>query len=166
MKRYIRAYTEDVFCMSKITKEFAIPEIAPLIGEYVYFSESNSSHGPRIKFYGGTKQTSKTKDAPTLKFDNWGNCELELAPWMNRQNCPNAFDYKLLSKLEKFVVNYLPILLLVWFEHLDEAVALEYFHGNIALVRVLNSIDYELPVSIVSLQELDAYCRQHNLYKF
>ena len=166
MKRYIRSDTEDIFCMSKLTKEYAIPEIANLIGDYVYFSENNSSHGPRIKFYGGTKQTSKTKDAPTLKFTKDGDCELELAPWMDKQNCPNAFNNRLLSNLEKFVNQYLAILLLVWFEHLDEAAALEYFHGHISFEQLITAISYEIPSAVVTLEDLDSYCRANDLYKF
>lgn len=164
MKRYIRNQ-EDIFAMSKILKKYAIPEISDDIGNFIYFSESNSLHSPRIKFYGGSVETASTQNAPSLAFNNSGECELELANWMNKKNCPNAFDDEYLAHLENFVRNNLPILLLVWFHHLDEGDALAYFHGQITLQDLLNDIDVDIS-EIHSLNELDKFCRSNNLYKF
>lgn len=168
MKRLIRAIraTEDIFAMSKIVDKYAIPSISKEIGKFVYFSPSNSSHGPRIKFYGGSKETSSTMDAPTLAYTTEGQCTLELADWMNRKNCPNAFDQDYLSNLESFVQHNKAILLLVWFKHLDEADALAYFHGQISFTDLLSNIDFVVPSNIMSIDGLDQYCINNNLYSF
>ena len=163
MKRYI-ASDETIFAMSKIVDKYAIPEISNDIGKFVYFSECNTSHSPRIQFYGGTKETSTTRNAPTLKFDLLGNCEVLLAPWMDKQNCPNAFNHEYVDNLRKFIQNNKSILLLVWFGHLDEADALAYFHGQTTLNTLLSDIDFELPESIKTVKELDVYCLENNLY--
>ena len=164
MKRYIHE-AEDIFAMSKIVKKYAISDIVNDIGQYIYFSESNSSHGPRIKFYGGTKETSSTKDAPALAFDENGNCTLILQDWMNKKNCPNAFDDNYLDGITSFISRYKSILLLVWFKHLDEGDALAYFHGQINLEELIDDIDYHLK-DILSLTELDQYCLDNHLYVF
>ena len=165
MKRYIHE-SEDIFAMSKIVDKYAIPGIVELIGKFVYFSESNSSHGPRIKFYGGSKETSSSKNAPTLAFDVDGKCELLLADWMDKKNCPNAYDDEYVKNIEKFVKITKPILLLVWFGHLDEADALAYFHGNIEITQLFGDIDFDVPTDIMTLNDLDNFCRNHDLYKF
>ena len=167
MKTYIKSDNQEyIFAMSKIVKKYAIADIAEDIGDFIYFSECNSTHGPRIKFYGGTKETSSTKNSPSLKFDSEGNCEIELEPWMNRKNCPNAYDKAYVGKLINFLQSYISILLLVWFKHLDEADALAYFHGQISLESLFDDIDYEVPESINTLEKLDAYCVTNNLYRF
>lgn len=165
MKRLIKS-SEEIFAMSKIVDKYAIPSISSDIGKFVYFSESNSSHGPRIKFYGGTKETSSTKDAPTLAYDINGYCTLELADWMNKKNCPNAFDTRYLARLEYFINANKPILLLVWFKHLDEADALAYFHGQITFEDLLENIEFDIPEKVESLPELDDYCLSNKLYTF
>lgn len=165
MKRLIHS-PEDIFAMSKVLNKYAIPEVSKVVGKYVYFSESNSSHAPRIKFYGGTKETSSTKDAPTFAFDVDGNCTLELASWMNKKNCPNAFDKEYLSNLESFVKNYKSILLLVWFKHLDEGDALAYFHGQISFRELLNECEFYIPEEVTSVKQLDDYCAASSFYKF
>lgn len=165
MKRWIKA-NEEVFAMSKIVDKYAIKDIASDIGKFVYFSESNSSHGPRIKFYGGTKETQSTKDSPSLVFNASGDCEVEIADWMNKKNCPNAFDPDYIAKLERFVKANKSILLLVWFGHLDEADALAYFHGQITFKDLIRDIDYFIPDEITSLDELDRYCIASSFYRF
>ena len=164
MKRLIRT-SEDIFAMSKIVNKYAIKDIINDIGEFVYFSPCLASHGPRIKFYGGTKETSSTKDSPTLAYDLDGNCEVEIADWMNKKNCPNAFDSKYVAKLERFVKKYKAILLLVWFNHLDESDALAYFHNQISFEELLNDCEFDLP-EVADVSELDEYCKKANLYQF
>lgn len=168
MKRWIHSSTEieDIFAMSKILDKYAIPDIANNIGKYVYFSECNSSHGPRIKFYGGSKETSSTKNAPTLAYDTDGSCTVELADWMNKKNCPNGFDTAYLKRLESFITHAKPILLLVWFGHLDEGDALAYFHGQITFEDLLADLDKEVPETVNSLDQLDAYCKENSWYAF
>ena len=165
MKRLVRA-SEDIFAMSKIVDKYAIDDVAANLKRFIYFSECNASHGPRIKFYGGSKETSSTKDAPTLAYDVSGNCTVELADLMDKKNCPNAFDDAYLTKLEWFINKYKPILLLVWFKHLDEADALAYFHGQISLDELIDDVDYRIPQNIRDLLQLDSYCRANDLYIF
>ena len=168
MKRMIRAQ-EEIFAMSKISNKYAIPAIKDDIDSFIYFSEFNSSHGPRIKFYGGTKETSSTKDSPTLAFDNEGNCQLELADWMDRDNCPNAFDSKYIAKMKYFVKSNLPILLLVWFKHIDEADALAYFHGQINFHELIDLADIDLVNDLnddFTIDDDDNICRSLNYYEF
>lgn len=165
MKRLIRA-SEDIFAMSKIVRKYANSTIRENIIDYVYFSECNSSHGPRIKFNGGTEETANTKNAPSLAFTNKGDCTLEIANWMNKKNCPNAFDNEYVESLERFVKSQRPILLLVWYKHLDEADALAYFHGQIDFNDLVDSILYDVDANIASIEALDNYCIAHELYEF
>lgn len=165
MKIYVHE-SEDIFAMSKIVDKYAIPDIVKLIGKFVYFSESNSSHAPRIKFYGGSKETASSQKAPTLEFNADGECTVILADWMNKKNCPNAFDNDYISNLNLFVKNMKSILLLVWFRHLDESDALAYFHGNISLQQLLDDVEFELPDNIKTIDDLDSFCKSNGLYKF
>lgn len=138
------------------------------IGKYIYFSHCNSSHGPRIKFYGGTKDTADTTNAPTMKFDKDGNSEVELADWMNKKNCPNAYDKKYTAKVANFIKMTYPILLLVWFNKIIDAEALLYFQGIISFRELLEGAEIEsLDInSIETMDELDDFCKKYNLYNF
>lgn len=154
--------------MAKLTKKRANP-IYGDIGEFIYFSKKNSSHGPRIKFYGGTADTSSTNDAPSMKFDKEGNTELELADWMTKKTCPNAFNKKYVANISKFIKTVYPILLLVWFDKLDESEALLYFQKHIPFSELLESIDFgDIDVDIEKIQtieDLDTICKEYNLYR-
>ena len=165
MKRYIST-SEDIFAMSKVVKKYAISEITPYIGDFIYFSASNSTHGPRIKFCGGTTATKDTKNCPSMTFDANGNCDVKLANWMNKSNCPNAFDANYVANLKQFIQNNLAILLLVWFKHLDEGTVLAYFYGSIPFSEVISDIEYEIPSNIQTADELYKYCIKNDLYKF
>ena len=157
--------------MSKLTKKYASPDFGDF-GDFIYFSPCNSSHGPRIKFSGGTKETSSTtQNAPTMAYDINGNCIPEIASWMDKKNCPNGFDNKYLQKVENFINKTKAILLLVWFGKLDEADALEYFKGNLTLVDIINCCDIsedilDVLVKSKNLEELHKKCIKFNLYNF
>ena len=158
--------SENIFEMSKLIKPQASKDFGDF-GEFIYFSPCLDSHGPRIKFYGGTKETSTTRKAPTMKFTKTGDTEVEVYQCMNKKNCPNAFDATYTDKVHKFIQKTLPILLLVWFEKLDEAWALEYFKGNISLKELLTYVDgINNTTFITTLTELHKYCVEQNLYKF
>lgn len=162
----VKSTKEDIFGFSKISKKYAIADIKPYIGEFIYFSASNSSHGPRIKFYGGSSETTRTEDCPALAFDNQGNCTIELADWMNRKNCPNAYDHAYMQRLEQFVQMNLPILLLVWYRHVDEGTAIAYYYGTCSLAELISDIDYAIPNAIITREQLHQYCQEHQLYRF
>ena len=160
---------EYIFEMAKLTKKYASTQFGDF-GEFIYFSHKNSTHGPRIKFYGGTKETSKTHNAPTISFDINGNTKLEDLGSLNKKNCPNAFDKEYLSKVNKFIRRTLPILLLVWFDKLDEADALEYFKGNLTLEEIISCI-YDVDDNVIedlktseTLKDLHNKCLNYNLY--
>lgn len=157
--------------MSKLTSKYADKSICGEIPLYIYFSRSNSSHSPRIKFYGGTKEVDSTFESPSMKFSQNGVEGLELQSWMNKKNCPNAFDKVVLNQVTIFVNKFKSLLLLVWFNKLDEADLLTYFEGRLSWRDLLDNV--ELNESIKSdfikcntLGALEKYCKEHNLYSF
>lgn len=76
---------QSLFEMAKLIQDYADESLCGDFGEFIYFSPSLDSHGPRVKFYGGTKETSTTRKAPTLAFTNNGETELRLEPWMDKK---------------------------------------------------------------------------------
>lgn len=86
--------------MSKLLQRKASDEVKHPIPEFIYFSPILTGHGPRIKFYGGTKETSTTDKSPTYTITQDGAGELVLQPWMNKKNSPNAFDRAVLDKVK------------------------------------------------------------------
>ena len=105
-----------------------------------------------------------------MKFDVNGNTEVEVFDWMNKKNCPNAFDKTYIEKVTNFVMMTYPILLLVWFKRLDEAEALDYFQGRETLQELLDFIDFDNndinKTQIKTVTELDNVCKQFDLYNF
>ena len=167
-------YMEDkpLFCeMAKLTKKWASKEFGDF-GNILYFSPKNHNGDPRVKFGGGTKETDRTENAPTLSFTKDFHYELILQPWMNSDNCPNAFDKKYIEKVENFVTKAMPILLFVWFLKLDEADALEYFKGNLTfheIIAELKDIEnkyYDEIQGLNNLDELYEYGMKNNLFTF
>ena len=159
---------QSIFCMSKLTDKYADKRITGDFGKFIYFSPVMCSSGPRIKFYGGTKHTDRTKTAPTLTLSTRGAETIELSDWMNKQNCPNAFDDEYLSKVETFANKFISILLLVWFNHLDESDALEYFNGHVAWNTLMSYIDIDdLEINnCKTVEELHQLCLSNHYYNF
>lgn len=163
---------QPLFEMSKLIKDYADESICGDFGKFIYFSPSLDSHGPRVKFYGGTKETSTTKNAPSLAFTNTGETEIRLANWMDKKNCPNAFDKDYVKKVEEFVKRLLPILLLVWYGKLDEGHALKFFEGSLTLKKLLSYVEdleeenLEMIRNAKNLKQLHNLCLNKELYKF
>lgn len=162
-------YSDEVLGMSKLLQRKASDEVKHLIPEFIYFSPILAGHGPRIKFYGGTKETSTTDKSPTYTITQDGAGELVLQPWMNRKNCPNAFDRTVLDKIKKFINLVYPGLLLVWFQHLDESDLLDYLQGRDCWNSMLSNIICDDSTKHEILQcenwsELDEVCKMHKLY--
>jgi hypothetical protein len=133
---------EYVACMSKLLSSKADKSVVGDIPKFIYFSTKNSSHGPKIKFYGGSKETGvDTRTCPSYTFSIKGPGHVKLQKWMNRSNCPLAYDENTLDMLYTFVDRQLPILLLVWYGKLDEDDALDYFKGAISWNTLINKID-------------------------
>lgn len=168
----MRIIEEDIICeMAKLIPDYADESLCGDFGDFIYFSSSLDSHCPRVKFYGGTKETSTTRNAPSLAFTDEGKTEVRVAQWMNKKNCPNAFNQEYVEKVEKFVNKLLPILLLVWYGKLDEGFAQKYFEGFISLKDLLRTTDVNSDIvanmmNIVDMKELHKFCKKNNLYKF
>lgn len=157
--------------MTTLNEKFADISRVGHIDKFIYFSECNSSHGPRIKFYGGSERTERTKDAPTFAFSPEGAADSPLLqPWMNKQNCPNAFDNDKIKSIKNFINNNLPILLLVWYNHLNQSYALKYFEGSFSFEDLLDEVRSKEDIMDImdceTMEDLDIYCRQHELYWF
>ena len=161
MKRYVKS-TEDVFGMFKIRTKHCLPELKPLIPTFIYVSSKEASHGPRVKFAGGTAKSNGKFTCPSMSFDKEGNCKLELHSYMTPKEYPNCYDSDVLNRVEAFIKKSLPILLLMWFEVVDESTCYNYLQGIDPLSDVIEELG--APSSITTLQQLDVYCREHNLY--
>lgn len=158
---------QDVFAMAKISQKYADVSRVGKIDHYIYFSPMNSSHGPRIKFYGGTRETGRTQTSPAYGMSQNGPTKVYLKSWMNKDNCPNAFDENYLNNIRNFISSNLAILLLVWYEKLDQSDALHYFEGNISWQSLLESIEVDsyIILKCKNNQDLNNFCIQNNLYK-
>lgn len=174
IRKYLRTNDtySDIFAMSKLTaKKADISTTGPIYG-FIYFSEALAGHGPRIKFAGGTVETNTTQTAPTLLLSQNGAGGVELQDWMNKKNCPNAFDDKIVETVTSFANKFLPLLLLTWFRKLDESETLDYFQGRESWEELLSTVcnvtdsDYEGIQTCDSPSELHRFCLKHHLYQF
>lgn len=163
---------DTILEMAKLVPDYADESLCGDFGDFVYFSPCLDAHGPRVKFYGGTKETSTTRNAPSLAFTNTGETTVEVANWMDKKNCPNAFNAKYVQKVHNFIQRTLPILLLVWYFKIDEARALKYFEGAISLEKLLTyltDIDEKHIKNIqklTTLNDIHKYCIDNNVYTF
>ena len=171
MKRMIVA-TDTVEAMSKLTKKYADKSLFDEdFGEFIYFSPVLDSHGPRIKFYGGSVETNTTRTAPSLSFGVDGVNGVILQDWMNKKNCPNGFDDDYIESLTRMVNRIRPILLLVWFNKLDESEALHYFEGSntwedlLQEIQVDDSLKSELK-ACKNMKQLHQFCVNYQMYEF
>lgn len=165
-------YYDDIFCMSKLTSKKADISLTGKIYGFIYFSESLAGHGPRIKFDGGTSETSTSQTAPTLLLSKNGAGDVELQSWMNKKNCPNAFNDKIINTVVDFADKFISVLLLTWFRKLDESETLDYFQGRESLDELLDTIinvdndTYNEIQNCKTLDELHEFCLSNKLYKF
>lgn len=160
---------DEVLGMSKLLQRKASTEVKDLIPEFIYFSPVLAGHGPRIKFYGGTKETSTTDRSPTYTVTQNGAGELALQSWMNKKNCPNAFNKTVLDKVKGFIDLVYPGLLLVWFQHLDESDLLDYLQGRDSWDSMVSNITCGEAAKQKILQcenwsKLDEVCKRYKLY--
>jgi len=162
---------DELIEMVRIDAKYANKAITGPIPGFIYFSHCNGHHGPRVKFYGGTNETKYTENAPLYEFGIDGPKDVFLPDWMNKNNCPNAFDKNCIDVVKIFIERHLAILLLTWFNKLDEADVLEYFLGHISFDVLLDQIDVSGSVKDIILEcktEKDLYkvCKELDLYKF
>ena len=73
-------------------------------------------------------------------------------------------------QLSKFVKMTYPVLLLVWFNRVDEAEALDYFEGRETLNELLTFVNFGnngIDINTVeTMNDLDDICQEYNLYDF
>jgi len=162
---------DTLFEMAKLTAKYADKSITGDFGDIIYFSVNQAFQKPKVKFYGGTKETSYIDKSPSLLFDENGAGKVELKSWMNKENCPNAFDSNYIQIVQEFVNRQLPLLLLIWFRKLDETEVLEYFNGKVAYGCLLQTIKISRKIKNELLlcknnQELHRFCIKYKLYSF
>jgi hypothetical protein len=145
----------------KVTKDF-----------WVYFSDRQAGHGPRIKFYGGTAQTRDTMRGPSLAFGTDGPTQLELESWQDNKAAPLAFNDDVVAYLERFINKFLAGLLLVDFRKLDQSILLNYMLGAEHWEDILEEVQLSDEVLRAELMgcknfsDLHLFCMNHQLYKF
>lgn len=168
---YEHENTESLYEMAKLTRKNADLNVCGDIPLFIYFSKSNSSHSPRVKFYGGTKEVDSTDLSPSMQFSENGVGDIILQSWMNKKNCPNAFDKQIIEQVGTFVNKFKSLLLLVWFKRLDEDDLLEYFKGRLSWRDLLDCVEInenlkQQFISNNSLGALEKYCKENDLYSF
>lgn len=158
--------------MSKLVPHKANKNNCGDLDVFVYFSPCLDSHGPRVKFFGGTKETNSTRNSPSLTFGINGAEKVLIQSWMTKKNCPNAYNEKIINNVKQFVNKTLPILLLVWFEKLDESDALDYFQGKYTFDELLfyitdttEEVKNEL-LKAKDLNDLHDRCKRFCMYSF
>ena len=165
--------SENIEAMSKLRYKYADKNLFDEdFGEFIYFSSVLDSHGPRVKFYGGSSKTNTTRTAPSLSFGVDGVQKVIVQNWMNKDNCPNVYDKSFLDPLIRMVNNIRPILLLVWFLKLDESDALHYFEGSCTFEDLMKDVDAGDAVvnkeicKCKNMNDLHTVCKKNNLYSF
>ena len=157
--------------MARIDAKYAKKSVTGPIPGFIYFSHCNGHHGPRVKFYGGTNETKYTENAPSYEFGIDGPHDVFLPDWMNKSNCPNAFDQKCLKEVADFISNHLALLLLTWFGLLGEFDLEQYFLGRVSFKELLEMLELEADKKSQVLQcqdekELYQVCKDLDLYQF
>lgn len=160
-----------VFEMARIDDKYANKAITGPIPGFIYFSQVQDAHGPRVKFYGGTKETKATKNAPTYEFGINGAIKPLIQKWMTPDNCPNAFDKRCLKMVEDFINNHLALLLVTWFGYVDEFDLQRYFEGVLTFNELLDSFDVDANIkekimTCKNENELYDVCKELDLYNF
>ena len=171
----LQIYYEDkspMLEMARLNAEYADKTICGEIPLFIYFSPCQSGHSPRVKFYGGTKQTSTTRTAPSMSFDKDGAGKIILEKWMDKKICPNAYDKEVINQVATFVNKFKSILLLTWFEKVDEAQPLRYFEGRMSWRDLLDRVEIEEEtikkefIKCNGVHTLHEFCIKHDLYEF
>lgn len=163
-------YGDKGLHMSKLLQRIASDEVRHLIPEFIYFSHMLRGHEPCIRFYGGTEETSTTYISPIYTIAPDGAGEVVIQSWMNRWNCPNAFDKTVLGRLKAFINLVYPGLLLVWFQHLDESDFRYYLEGVYSWNRMLSNIrcwgddQKQRILQCETWSELDMVCQMNRFY--
>lgn len=173
MKHVVTASQQPIFTMSKLRSDLALIDRTGEIPGFIYFSEALAGHGSCIKFYGGSRETQNTTNCPSMLMSKEHGAEaVEVLPWHTKENCPNAWNTKVTDMVSEFVNRNLPLLLLVWFQKLDESYLLKYFEGAWswkATLSYVTDISDDIKQQIIESQsvvDLHQLCIANQLYEF
>lgn len=162
MKRLIH-YDMDIMCMAKLSDKYADTSITGDFGKFIYFSKAQHSVGPRIKFYGGGNNLS-TRGAPSLEFNINGVGKII----GDKKIHPNINNTEYVNKVISFVNKFRPLLLLTWYNHMEEDDLQKYFEGSLSWKRLMQSTNIPELVKCPNqdLETLHELCLRYNLYNF
>ena len=162
MKRLVH-HDMDIMCMAKLMSEYADKSITGEFGKFIYFSQAQHAVGPRIKFFGGGNNLS-TQGAPSLEFNFHGIGKII----GDVKQFPNIQNKKYMKNVYDFVDRFRPLLLLTWYNHLDEGLLQKYFEGSISWKRLMQSTNVPELVKCPNqdLETLHELCLKYNLYNF
>lgn len=159
MKRMIRAQ-EDIFAMSNVLGKFI--KVEKNVPFSFYYSPRNSSHGPRVKPVLNAEKM-RISEAGTLALcEDW-----EFIPGPNDKRASRS----IVEEMKQFFKKYLVLFLLVWEGLADDPILGYYLEGRLELADFIKSLDFYEEYkndldNIVDVQELEAFCRSHNLVNF
>ena len=139
--------------------------------QYIAFSDwTDHSEGPSVRFHGGTPYAGQLDNAPVMQFNIYGDCTITPSMWMNKYNCPNVFDERILKQVTHFIQRNLPVLYLVYERFLDKADALAYFEGRTSWETMLSTVYriaddlYAGLLSCKDCAQLHMFCVCQNIY--
>ena len=160
MNNSVEIEYDDVLCMSNVRgKKIRVQKNIPFS---FYFSARQGQHSIRVKpMFNPSKLTDSL--VGTLELcDDW-------------QYVPGPDDgdvsEKEIKKMKKFFRNYLVLFAAVWDRHLDEGEVYDYLVGDITLAELVEYFDFYSKFSeeldeILSVKELEEFCRTHDLVNF
>lgn len=159
---------QDGFCIL-LTKYASVR--VPHFCEYIAFGTwADAPYGPCVRFDGGSPFSSVFENAPFMRFNIYGDCEMIKQKWMDAYTCPNAFEESCIQQLIAFIQTNLPILHLVYERFLDKEDALAYFEDRICWGELLSCV-YRIPDELYSglltcenNAQLHLFCVQNSIY--
>lgn len=162
-------YSEE-FWMSVLRQNRVNPEIGEIPFDIYISDKLPGKERPLIKFDGGTEKTQGQKTMPSMFVTSTGSGAIELQMFMNKENCPNAYDKDKIAVLDRFLEKYHTILMLVWYKKLEKAEAIRFFKGAESLNQVIQNITdvdetvKDLLQNVTTLQEVADIMMKHRVY--
>ena len=153
----------DIMCMAKLSEKYADHSITGDFGNFIYFSKAQHSVGPRVKFYGGGNNLS-TKGLPSLEFNVNGVGKVI----GDRKLYPNIDDEEYMTKVRGFVDKFRSLLLLIWYNWMEEDDLQHYLEGKLSWKRLMQStgIPELTKCKNGNMEQLHKLCLQCGLYNF
>ena len=131
---------------------------------------TDGGNEPCVWFSGGSAFTDQVKNAPTMQFNIFGECNVVFYEWMSEYNCPHAYNDRVIRQVERFVQRNLPILFLVYYRYLDKEDVVAYFEGAMDWDALLSSmwrlvdIYYTGILTCENTADLHSFCVSQGLY--